>query len=146
MKKDAWNKIQNEFNCQSIENPRTADVLKNKYDNIKRKVKKQYADEKIYHRSTGGGPSKTFLQSSVAITIGELLQNKMTGEIPIYDSDAPNACNVQIDKNLIEPDIDIVMYENVDDNIIAIEEEIITMDNISELKETHNIEEQHTSN
>lgn len=46
MKKDAWIKIQDEYNGQSIENPRTAVELKNKYDNVKRNVKKQYADEK----------------------------------------------------------------------------------------------------
>ncbi|CAI6343360.1 unnamed protein product [Macrosiphum euphorbiae] len=60
MKKNAWSKIEREFNSQSIETPRTADILKNKYINLKRKVKKQYADEKVYHRGTGGGPSVFF--------------------------------------------------------------------------------------
>jgi len=60
MKKNAWLKIEREFNCQLIETHRTADILKNKYINLKRKVKKQYAEEKVYHRGTGGGPSVFF--------------------------------------------------------------------------------------
>lgn len=55
MKKDAWTIIEAEFNCQCIDSPRSAVVLKNKYENIKRTTKKQYADEKSYHRGTGGG-------------------------------------------------------------------------------------------
>lgn len=47
MKKDTWVKIQNEFNSQLVENPRSATVLKSKYDNIKRTVKKQYAKKKL---------------------------------------------------------------------------------------------------
>lgn len=87
MKKDAWLNIENEFNCQSIESSRTAAVLKNKYENIKSNVKKQYAEEKLYSRGTGGGPAKLFPISSVSNTVGELLQSKMTGEKTIYDSD-----------------------------------------------------------
>lgn len=78
MKKDAWTKIQNEFNCPSIDNPRSAEILKNKYVNIKRKVKKQYADEKIYNRGTGGGLSKSFIQSSVAVSITEIYATKQS--------------------------------------------------------------------
>lgn len=58
MKKDTWVKIQNEFNSQLVENPRSATVLKSKYDNIKRTVKKQYAEEKTFSRGTGGSPLK----------------------------------------------------------------------------------------
>lgn len=80
MKKDVWSNIENEFNCQSIESSRTVAVLKNKYDNIKSKVKQQYVDEKLFSRGTGGGPAKLFPISSVANTVGDLLQSKMTGE------------------------------------------------------------------
>lgn len=87
MKSDVWIKIQNEYNSQIIENPRTAIILKNKYNNIKRNVKKQYADEKAFHRGTGCGPTKSFTSSSQAMEVGEMLQVKMTGEPPEYDSD-----------------------------------------------------------
>lgn len=61
--------------------------MKNKYENIKRSTKKQYADEKAYHRGTGGGPSKLFNSLSINSTVGEILQTKMTGEESVYDSD-----------------------------------------------------------
>ncbi|CAI6376587.1 unnamed protein product, partial [Macrosiphum euphorbiae] len=85
--KDAWIKIQNEFNCQLPETPRTAIILKNKYENVKRNVKKQYAEEKTFSRGTGGGPTKVFQGTSIASTVGEILQTRMTGETSIYDSD-----------------------------------------------------------
>lgn len=77
MKKDAWLKIENEFNYQSSENHRTASVLKNKYDNIKRNVKKQYADEKTFSRETGGGPAKPYPHTFITTSVEELLMNKM---------------------------------------------------------------------
>lgn len=83
MKNDTWLKIENEFNCQLSENPRTAAILNNKYDNIERNVKKQYADEKTFSRDTGGGPTKLFPETSIASTVGEILQNKITGETSI---------------------------------------------------------------
>jgi len=90
MKKDAWAMIQDEYNCQSIENPRTAIVLKNKYENIKRNVKKHYADEKVFRRGTVGGPTKSFADTSLAMVVGEMLQTKMTGEPSVFDSDCVN--------------------------------------------------------
>lgn len=135
MKKDAWLKIEREFNCQSIETPRTADILKNKYINLKRKVKKQYAEEKVYHRGTGGGPSKSFLASSAAVSIGEMLQNKMTGEMPIYDSDAFNEGT----SDILEIDVSI-NKEIIDDHIIFMPDDIFDMEHA-----TDNLEESKTS-
>lgn len=40
MKKDVWIKIEDEFNCHSIENYHTATMLKNKHKHIKRTKKK----------------------------------------------------------------------------------------------------------
>lgn len=99
MKKDAL--IQNEFNCQSMENPRTANILKNKYDNIKRSVKKQYADEIAFHSGTGGGPTKAFPVTSLAMTVGEMLQVKITGETSIFDFDVSIApvCEPELGKH-----------------------------------------------
>lgn len=48
MKKDAWVKIQNKFNIQLMESPRSAAVLKNKYDNIKRNVKSNMLKKKLF--------------------------------------------------------------------------------------------------
>lgn len=108
MKKEAWGKIEIEFNCQSSETPRTAAVLKNKYDNIKRNVKKLYAEEKTFYRGTGGGPNRPFPSTSIASTVGEILQTRMTREPPINGSDVCES------RQLLEQD----------DNINCIEEEV----------------------
>lgn len=130
MKKDVWTKIQNEFNSLSMENPRSALVLKNKYDNIKRNIKKQYADEKAFHQGTGGGPAKSFTDTSLGITVGELLQTKMTGEPSIYDSDNMNViCETEMEATEKE--------ECSSDNV---EEEIVIVDFEAELGNINIIE------
>lgn len=117
MKKDAWIKIQNEFNCQLPETPRTAIILKNKYENVKRNVKKQYAEEKTFSRATGGGPTKVFQGTSIASTVGEILQTRMTGDTSIYDSDTSN---LQLETDMLEHQfIEPVHVSNGDDNEIV---------------------------
>lgn len=101
MKKNAWIMIQDEYNSQFIENPRTALILKNKYQNVKRVVKKQYADERVFRRGTGGGPMKLFPESSTVMTVGEMLQTKMIGELAVFDSDCEND---MWETNLLEND------------------------------------------
>ncbi|KAE9542345.1 hypothetical protein AGLY_003472 [Aphis glycines] len=122
MKKDAWIKIQNEFNCQLPETPRTAIILKNKYENVKRNVKKQYAEEKTFSRGTGGGPTKVFQGTSITSTVGEILQTRMTGETSIYDSDTSNLqyCNAELETVTLEHQfIELVHVSNGDDNDIV---------------------------
>lgn len=122
MKKDAWIKIQNEFNCQLPETHRTAIILKNKYENVKRNVKKQYAEEKTFSRGTGGGPTKVFQKTSIASTVGEILQIRMTGETSIYGSDTSNQqyCNAELETDMLEHQfIEPVHVSNGDDNEIV---------------------------
>lgn len=122
MKKDAWIKIQNEFNCQLPETPRTAIILKNKYENVKRNVKKQYAEEKTFSRGTGGGPTKVFQGTSITSAVGEILQTRMTGETSIYDSDTSNLqyCNAELETVTLEHQyIEPVHVSNGDDNDIV---------------------------
>lgn len=86
MVKEAWFKIENEYNSQSMKHPRTAAVLKNKYDNIVSGVEKQYADKKVFIRDTGGRPTKTFPSTSLTMTVGDMSQSKSTGEPSDHDS------------------------------------------------------------
>lgn len=97
----------NEFNSQSVEHFRTSTVLKYKYENIKRTVKKMYADEKTFNRGTGGGPTKSFPGSLIA-TVEELLQTKMTGESAVFDSDSNvmwESSNLMDEENINDADI-----------------------------------------
>lgn len=125
MKKDAWSKIENEFNCHCIDNPRTSLTLKHKYENIKRQVKKQYADEKSYHTGTGGGPSKSFsyINPTIVSSIGDMLQNKMTGEPSVYDSDKPNEI---LEMSL--KDTKVGHISGNDDDVDNTVEDVITVD------------------
>lgn len=116
MKSDVWIKIQDEYNSQIIENPRTATILKNKYNNIKRNVKKQYADEKAFHRGTGGGPTRCFSSSSQAMEVGEMLQVKMTGEPSIFDSDNFHPMLEDELKNIDVITVDLDEYDNSEEN------------------------------
>lgn len=99
MKKEAWISIQDEYNSQSIENPRSALVLKNKYNNIKQVVKKHYADERVFRRGTGGGPTRSFPEPSTAMAVGEMLQTKMTGEPSVFDSDVDDRWETSLMEN-----------------------------------------------
>jgi len=45
-------------------------AFKNKYENFKRTIKKHYSDEKVFRRGIGGGPTKLFPESLIAISVG----------------------------------------------------------------------------
>ncbi|KAI4469096.1 hypothetical protein MML48_2g00005915 [Holotrichia oblita] len=57
-KTDTWKAIENEFNSLSGQTFRDVKVLKNKYENIKKRTKKKVSDNKINIMGTGGGPSQ----------------------------------------------------------------------------------------
>ncbi|CAG9759613.1 unnamed protein product [Ceutorhynchus assimilis] len=58
IKAEAWQKIYTEFNSILGDPHRTAKVLKNKYENIKKRAEQKFADNKKYVIGTGGGPFK----------------------------------------------------------------------------------------
>lgn len=78
---------------------------------------------------------QSFLASSEAVSIGEMLQNKMTGEMPIYDSDAFN----EDTSDMLEIDVSI-NKEIIDDHIIIMPDDIFDMEHA-----TDNLEESKTS-
>lgn len=57
-KEYAWEKVASQFNSTVALIPRTAKVLKLKYENIKRDLKKKEAENKKELYRTGGGPKK----------------------------------------------------------------------------------------
>lgn len=48
---------------------------------------KTHEQQTPFHGGTGVGPTKAFPVTSLATTVGEMLQVKMTGEPSIFDSD-----------------------------------------------------------
>lgn len=57
-KDKAWGRVDVVYNANSLEY-RNIDQLKSKFDNLKTKVRKIVAQERLYIRGTGGGGSLT---------------------------------------------------------------------------------------
>ncbi|XP_072402825.1 myb/SANT-like DNA-binding domain-containing protein 3 [Diabrotica undecimpunctata] len=55
----AWENITKEFNAMNVNTHRTSKQIKTFYENIKRKIKKKQAVEKVEKYKTGGGPEQT---------------------------------------------------------------------------------------
>jgi hypothetical protein len=89
LKKDAWKAIEQEFNIVGFENYRSALILKRKYENLKKRTKSKFADEKKYTLGTGGGPAKK-TNSTITDTeeiIKEIIGDQLTGRTSKYNSD-----------------------------------------------------------
>lgn len=86
-KAGCWLKIANEFNSVS-ETFRTSLVLRKKYENIKKRTKRKYADERKYIRGTGGGPNVESTFTSVDSEIKEMLGVRLKGNESEFDGDA----------------------------------------------------------
>lgn len=88
IKADACIQICKEFNGISREVYRTHQVLKNKYENIKKRAKQKFADNKNYMKGTGGGPSKEIVMTTTDTQIHEILGTQLTGLCSQFDNDA----------------------------------------------------------
>ncbi|CAH1099326.1 unnamed protein product [Psylliodes chrysocephalus] len=83
---DAHDILCQEFNANNI-NPRDVNTLRRKYDNLKKRTKKKYADEKLYMRRTGGGPPKIINIDSVDQSLKDILGSHITGMESEFDDD-----------------------------------------------------------
>lgn len=66
---------------------KTSITLRTKYNNMKKNVKKKFAEEKNYLRCTGGGPAIKIDISNTDNTIKEMLGDTVTGFVSKYDAD-----------------------------------------------------------
>ncbi|KAJ8932262.1 hypothetical protein NQ314_014800, partial [Rhamnusium bicolor] len=87
-KTKCWDKIETEFNGASGEVFRPKDVLRKKYENIKKRVKRKYADHKCYMQGTGGGPSQEITLTTIDSEIKEILGSRVEGNQSEFDGDA----------------------------------------------------------
>ncbi|CAH1107025.1 unnamed protein product [Psylliodes chrysocephalus] len=88
IKNEAWAHVCQKFNAHSKQSIyRDVDVLKNKYNNEKKKAKKKYADEKRHLYGTGGGPPEIIQESTIDKDIAEIIGTQMTGFPSKYDDD-----------------------------------------------------------
>ncbi|CAI6358573.1 unnamed protein product [Macrosiphum euphorbiae] len=66
-KQFSWEDLSKEYNCNSISlEHRPANILKKKWDNIKKTLKQKVTAEKSYIKGTGGGPPKNVSVYSVS--------------------------------------------------------------------------------
>lgn len=87
IKDKAWSNISDEFNAASGETLRTANVLKNKFENLKKRSGRKFSNKKIYDSATGGGPPKDFHITPTDEEIREIAGVQMTGSESKYDDD-----------------------------------------------------------
>ncbi|KAK5650003.1 hypothetical protein RI129_001032 [Pyrocoelia pectoralis] len=87
-KSECWLKIEKQFNSVSGEVHRPADVLRKKYENIKKRLKKKFSDEKCHARMTGGGPPHDFKFTDVDNEVKEILGKRVDGIPSEFDDDA----------------------------------------------------------
>lgn len=88
IKAEAWEKIYKEYNSILGDPHRCTKVLRNKYENIKKRAKQKFADNKKYMTGTGGGPFKDIEITKTESELHEILGTQLTGFTSKYDSDA----------------------------------------------------------
>ncbi|KAH1000559.1 hypothetical protein HUJ04_012867 [Dendroctonus ponderosae] len=86
-KNDCWAKIEVDFNGISGVTSRSKEVLRKKYENLKKRVKK--VGEESYNRGTGGGPPVSVHYSDLETSVKHLLGSvRIEGAISELDHDA----------------------------------------------------------
>ncbi|CAG9840788.1 unnamed protein product [Diabrotica balteata] len=88
MKWDAWMKLAKEFNSVSGETVRDVKVLKNKYENLKKRTKQKFAELKRYSSGTGGGLAKTPIFTDSEEVLQDIIGPQITGLLFSYDYDS----------------------------------------------------------
>lgn len=91
---EAWLRLANEFNSISGEAYRDAKILRNKYENMKKRSKQKFADEKLYTRGTGGGPVKPTLLTDIDEKVKDIIGSQMTGFVSEFDGDQGIVCSI----------------------------------------------------
>lgn len=95
VKNEAWLQLADEFNSLSGEQYRDASVLKIKYNNLKRRSKLKFAQQKQYSYGTGGGPPKEINDTDIDYSFKEIIGTQITGMESEFGSDiAPEIIEV----------------------------------------------------
>lgn len=86
-KERGWHSIESEFNSSSGKCFRSVKNLKEKYNNIKKKTKQKWAQEKKMVLKTGGGCYSLPNESNVDNVMKDILGEQLTGLANNYDDD-----------------------------------------------------------
>ncbi|KAI4455788.1 hypothetical protein MML48_9g00001731 [Holotrichia oblita] len=92
-KDTAWENIATQFNLLSGQIYRSAIVLRKKYENIKKRTKQKFSDNRCHVTGTGGGPSSHVIFTHVDEEVKDLLGVRLEG-LPSYcDSDTASTAH-----------------------------------------------------
>ncbi|CAH0731048.1 unnamed protein product, partial [Brenthis ino] len=86
-KTEEWRKIATEFNAISGIYPRDWTVLKNCWENLKKKAKHEQTLRNQHYLGTGGGPPKKDIEDPIVNRVLELIQARVSGFVNCFDSD-----------------------------------------------------------
>ncbi|CAG9765756.1 unnamed protein product [Ceutorhynchus assimilis] len=88
-KNKCWVMLEKEFNAESGASYRSAQILKKKYENMKKQTKKKISEEKCYRFGTGGGPFQEFTLTEADQTVIEILgETRVHGLATQFGGDA----------------------------------------------------------
>ncbi|KAF5273239.1 hypothetical protein FQA39_LY07570 [Lamprigera yunnana] len=87
-KNEAWDKVAEDFNCATNNLKRTGSQLRNAYNNLKKKLKKESAEDKIEIYKTGGGVALSQKMTEEKSRLLSLLQPQMEPIQSRFDSSA----------------------------------------------------------
>ncbi|KAF6209815.1 hypothetical protein GE061_015566 [Apolygus lucorum] len=98
-KKRAWEEVEAEFNANASTQARTSNSLREKYNNLKKKLRRDLTDEKRLIKGTGGGPLTQIieLQDSELKLLELMGKEKAVGRPSTYDSDSGNHLSDQLE-------------------------------------------------
>ncbi|VEN52420.1 unnamed protein product [Callosobruchus maculatus] len=116
-----WKKVEEEFN-EHDKDFKDWQSLKIKYNNLKRKTKLKFSENKLNITQTGGGPYREVKIDPVNLAIKDIIGPQLDGFSNIYDNDA--------DERIEEPEkmIQIVVNENTNLENMAIDDENINLE------------------
>ncbi|XP_022837664.1 uncharacterized protein LOC111364840 [Spodoptera litura] len=115
-KNQEWQKIAEEFNSVSSVHPREWIVLKNCWENLKKRAKSEQTARNQHYLGTGGGPPRKLTVDPAIDRVLDLIQTRVSGFVNVYDSDGTHILasgnNPSTSVADQAPQNDILLYSN----------------------------------
>lgn len=106
-KTGCWLQIEKEFNAVN-DKYRAEKILRKKYDNIKKRTKKKFPEEKCNVRGTGGGPPTNIKLDPIDTEIKDILGVRLEGNVTEFGGDANVTGIVHENEYLGDEVVDII--------------------------------------
>ena len=88
VKAAAWVKIETDFNAIVGDCYRSAAILRNKYENMKKRTKQKVGDRRRNQVSTGGGPSQVIVLTPTEEKLEQIMGPQLSGLPSEFDGDS----------------------------------------------------------